>query len=268
MCNDKGVDEVRRLVALIEHVAETPVCDTQVLRTEAGEAVLFHEGLPVISKTYVDGAVYPRLDENQLRCLGRTLAMLHAVPPPAGLATGFGLGVDSFEEVVGWPGSGEFGAWLARLRDHLEPCLDPDLPRGLIHGDLFADNVVWRGSEPTMIDFEEAADYFLVFDIGMGIVGACFSGGTVSLGRARRTRASGGLGSSNLTRPRTSLRPSMPRPTTNPASSTAMPAASRASSHPCAPTRSAAPSRRTRRVRMAGWNGPLRPSLLKPKRRI
>jgi homoserine kinase type II len=53
---------------------------------------------------------------------------------------------------------------------------DPDLPRGLIHGDLFRDNVLWSrdGTISALLDFESASDGPLVFDLMVTILAWCF----------------------------------------------------------------------------------------------
>ena len=73
-----------------------------------------------------------------------------------------------------------------------ERCVDlnrriPDgLRTGLIHGDVFYDNVLFeRGKFKALIDFEEGCHYYQAFDIGMGIVGLCTGETTVEMDKAR-----------------------------------------------------------------------------------
>jgi homoserine kinase type II len=56
------------------------------------------------------------------------------------------------------------------LRERLEfwtARRDPELPRGLIHGDLFRDNVLWTegGEISALLDFESASDGTLAYDL-------------------------------------------------------------------------------------------------------
>ncbi len=73
----------------------------------------------------------------------------------------------------------ELRAATAELRatlDALDRDEDPGLPCGVIHGDLFRDNVRWRA--PTAIeaalDWESAADGPLVFDLAVAILAWCY----------------------------------------------------------------------------------------------
>ena len=52
----------------------------------------------------------------------------------------------------------------------------------MIHGDLFYDNVITeQGKFKAIIDFEEACYYYLIFDIGMSILGLCLDKGVLNL---------------------------------------------------------------------------------------
>src|SRR5206468_10406645 len=51
----------------------------------------------------------------------------------------------------------EMAPRLAERLDRAERARDPDLPHGIIHGDLFRDNVLWQKGEPVaLLDFEGA----------------------------------------------------------------------------------------------------------------
>ncbi len=72
----------------------------------------------------------------------------------------------------------------AKLAEHAEPLgksLDrwerarTDLPRGLIHGDLFRDNVLWSGGGEisALLDFESASDGVHAYDLMVTILAWC-----------------------------------------------------------------------------------------------
>jgi len=46
-----------------------------------------------------------------------------------------------------------------------------NLPRGIIHGDLFPDNVICKNNSISILDFEEVCNDVLVFDLMMTFVG-------------------------------------------------------------------------------------------------
>lgn len=53
---------------------------------------------------------------------------------------------------------------------------DASLPRGVIHGDLFRDNVLWKndGSIAALLDFESASDGVLAYDLMVTALAWCF----------------------------------------------------------------------------------------------
>jgi len=53
------------------------------------------------------------------------------------------------------------------------------MPTGLIHGDLFPDNVIMTADGLAMIDFEEGAIEHQLFDVGMAVMGFCWNDGLV-----------------------------------------------------------------------------------------
>ena len=63
--------------------------------------------------------------------------------------------------------------------------MPPGLPTGLIHGDLFCDNVLFEGEKfKAILDFEDACHYYKAFDVGMAIVGVCRKAASIDPGKA------------------------------------------------------------------------------------
>ncbi|NHZ72236.1 MAG: phosphotransferase, partial [Aquificales bacterium] len=61
-----------------------------------------------------------------------------------------------------------------------------NLPVGLTHGDLFYDNVLFEdGKLKAILDFESACQSYLVFDLGMAVVGLCADDTSILLEKAR-----------------------------------------------------------------------------------
>jgi homoserine kinase type II len=88
-------------------------------------------------------------------------------------------------------GDARFTGLVPSLRDALvraHAARDPGLPRGLIHGDLFRDNVLWEGQElAALLDFESASDGTLAYDLMVTILAWCVGDGLdVGLARALR----------------------------------------------------------------------------------
>src|SRR5213076_2382402 len=70
------------------------------------------------------------------------------------------------------PGLRDF---IARELDHLESCWPADLPLGVIHGDLFPDNVFFLGDQLSgLIDFYFACTDTLAYDVAICLNAWCF----------------------------------------------------------------------------------------------
>lgn len=73
----------------------------------------------------------------------------------------------------------------AERLDHAETGRDPTLPGGIVHGDLFRDNVLWRdGSIVAVLDFESAEHQPWVYDLMVTVLAWCY-GDDLDLGLVR-----------------------------------------------------------------------------------
>src|ERR1700735_1296255 len=133
-----------------------------------------------------------RLKPTQLETIGRTLGELHV------LGKAYKKGIDnrfSFERIADLYLSGRaklptyFRKILRTLDDevdYLTRYLEGKLPKGVIHGDLFCDNVLFRGEKlVAVLDFEAACRGKFIFDIATAVNAMCFVNAEYSLDRFR-----------------------------------------------------------------------------------
>ncbi len=143
---------------------------------------------------YQEGRIVPpeRLRPSQLETAGRALAQLHVI------GKGYKKGIDnrfSFERIADLylnvrSGLPNYFRRVSRTLDdeveYLSHYLESKLPKGIIHGDLFADNLLFRGERlMSVLDFEAACRGKFIFDIATGVNALCFVGGRYSLDRFR-----------------------------------------------------------------------------------
>jgi homoserine kinase type II len=68
--------------------------------------------------------------------------------------------------------------------DYLQHYLENKLPKGVIHGDLFPDNLIFKGDKLiAMLDFEAACRGKFVFDLATAVNALCFDGEAYDLRR-------------------------------------------------------------------------------------
>ncbi|MCA9540136.1 MAG: phosphotransferase, partial [Myxococcales bacterium] len=170
-CVEKSADETARVAEVLRCLEAAGAPTSRVVIAPDGAASAVIDGVPVMLRRYVEGAPLARVDASAAHTIGAALARVHATKPPDGLPAGHAYwGRRRLAEWADAATHTAFGAWLASVVDACPP--PATLPIGLVHGDLFPDNVI-RGPDGamTLIDFEEACVDEQVADLGMTIAG-------------------------------------------------------------------------------------------------
>jgi len=181
-------------IGLMEHLAERGVTCPQTVRDHAGSALGELAGRPAAIVTFLDGLWIRRPNVRHCGEVGEALARMH-------LAGGdFPLKRANALSLQGWPPL--FQAAEARadevaphLREEIEAELTflqtrwpKSLPGGVIHADLFNDNVFFLGEKLSgLIDFYFACNDALAYDLAICLSAWCFepdNAFNVSKGRA------------------------------------------------------------------------------------
>lgn len=186
VCNEKNFDQAQNLANLLHYLGRRCFPTTKIISSKCGERVTSYNGIPVILKEYLSGGVCGNPTSQMLFKLGTLIAQLHQISAPDYLPKRFPYGIESFSQVISAFPESEYAKWLKEKQDFIQSGFLPELPTGLIHGDIFLDNVLFNeGNLVAIIDFEEACNYYKVFDLGMCIVGTCVENGSVSLDKAK-----------------------------------------------------------------------------------
>jgi len=147
---------------------------TRLRTSSTGKKVTSYQDKPILLKPYISGQVANDLNEGMLGQVGAALAKLNEIPAPNFLPDIHYYGLQTFPSLIGRNIDLEYEVWLAQKYSLFKKSFPDDIPRGLIHGDLFIDNVLFEGEKfKAIIDFEESCRYFKVFDLGMAIAGMC-----------------------------------------------------------------------------------------------
>ena len=169
--NLADVDEVigRQL-----HVQEHGIPTSVPMKLANGARYAVKERVAWTLLPYVEGGMLGT-DKNALESLGEAMARMHEVPLadcfPRDYRMGWSLFERMYEEVGAeeqWP---EFMVLLKDEAEQLRGSVPEDLPEGILHGDLFPDNVLGGGRVEAIIDFEEAWIGPRAFDLVMAFVG-------------------------------------------------------------------------------------------------
>lgn len=186
ICEQKSAQEAGELANLLEHLAYHNFSTSKIVRNSTNEAIALWNGKPVMVKTFLEGKIIEDLPENLVVLLGRELGRLHQIEAPEYLPKIISYGKEHFYEVENYAPNSQFNLWLYEVRDYIEKHISPNLPKALIHSDLFYNNIIVSDDErsATIMDFEEATYYYRVFDLGMTVIGVCAIGETIDLAKA------------------------------------------------------------------------------------
>lgn len=184
--------EAELVVALAAGGVPTPAP-----RTIGDARYLRHRDLLVSVFPWVEGAIRAAAEvtERDAAVLGQTLAAIHEVARPRWPAHGRD-GIYQWPDVVGRLATIASAARpeLAAVHAELVAAVGEvdaaagaraGARRGLIHGDLFRDNVLWRDDRvAAVLDFEQASTGSLIYDVAVAVNDWCWDGG-LHAGRAR-----------------------------------------------------------------------------------
>ena len=170
-------------LGLMTHLASRGISCPQPVKNKSGEALSALAGRPAAIINFLEG-VWPR-KPNAVHCagVGAVLAQMHLAGADFPMSRANALSVSGwrplFEQAASradevQPGLRDFiGAEL----DHLESnnIWPRDLPHGVIHADLFPDNVFFLGEKVSgIIDFTFACTDTLAYDVVICLNAWCF----------------------------------------------------------------------------------------------
>lgn len=181
---EKRVDpaDLPFFLGLLEHLSGRGLICPQPVKGRDGEALRTLCGRPAALVTFLDGVSVRRPTARHCAALGRSLAELHEA------GKGFAIRRPNALSVSGWrpiadaargrsdavsPG---LDAEIAAELDMLEPGFAAlDLPAGVIHADLFPNNVLFLGEKLSgLIDFYFACDDAYAYDVAVCLNAWCF----------------------------------------------------------------------------------------------
>jgi homoserine kinase type II len=188
----KSEVEVKQELELLLYLKRQGCPSPQPIKSKKGK--FYHEfhGKYLSVSRNLEGVELPleALTSAHLEALGHALAELHLI------GRGYKKGIDNhfgFTKIV---------VMYREVRKHmpshlknivrvlddeasyLENYLDNNLPKGIIHGDLFPDNVKFRGSRLAgIVDFEAACRGKLIYDLATAVNALCFLDGRYRIDR-------------------------------------------------------------------------------------
>ena len=168
-------------LALMEHLASRGITCPQPVKNQKGDMLGFVAGRPAALVTFLDGMWIRRPAANHCAALGEALARLHLAGADFPLRRRNALSADGWRPLYVASAAGA-DTVQPGLRDAIEKELTllegawpSGLPEGVIHADLFPENVFFLGDKLSgLIDFYFACTDTLAYDVAICLNAWCF----------------------------------------------------------------------------------------------
>ena len=168
-------------LGLLEHLAAKGIPCPVPLRNNKGEQLIELNGRPAAILTFLNGLSLRRPEAAQCAAAGAALASLHAAGKDFPHARPNALSIDGWAELVcATAGKADtvqdgmkdlIASAYADLKEHWPH----NLPSGIIHADLFPDNVLFMNGEISgLIDFYFACNDAFAYDLAILLNAWCF----------------------------------------------------------------------------------------------
>ena len=168
-------------LALMEHLAARGITCPQPVKNKQGGMLGTLAGRPAAIVTFLDGLWIRRPNAGHCAAVGEALARLHLAGRDFPNRRANALSIESwrglYEHAKDRGDSVRPGlcAEIAKELDALEKSWPRDLPEGVIHADLFPDNVFFLGDKLSgLIDFYFACTDTLAYDLAVCLNAWCF----------------------------------------------------------------------------------------------
>jgi homoserine kinase type II len=168
-------------VGLMEHLAARNINCPQPVKSRKGEALGELAGRPAMIVTFLEGVWLRRPHVEHCNALGRAMAELHQAGATFKPHRENALGLAGWKRLApaATPRANEVAPGLAQLIEeelaYLQKNWPRTLPAGVIHADLFPDNVFFLGNKLSgLIDFYFACNDLFAYDIAISLNSWCF----------------------------------------------------------------------------------------------
>src|SRR5262245_21861584 len=176
-----AADDLPYFLSLMAHLAAHGVICPQPAKNRKGEVYSTLAGRPAAVINFLEGMWPRRPNANHCAGVGQALAKMHLAGADFPLKRKNPLSVGGwrplFKQAAQRANEVQHGLYefLGRELDHLERNWPTDLPEGVIHADLFPDNVFFLGDKLSgLIDFPFSCNDILAYDVAICLNAWCF----------------------------------------------------------------------------------------------
>jgi len=183
----EGRTEVQDLpffLDLLDHLAAKHCPVPRTIHDRDGASYRFHDGKALALIEFLPGVSVSEPTPPQAHAVGTALAQIHLASSDFPAARNNSMGIGAWGQLLGNCGREglqsihpELATIVERELALLSAHWPQDLPRGVIHADLFPDNVLMLGARVTgLIDFYFACTDLTAYDLAVTHAAWCFTG--------------------------------------------------------------------------------------------
>ncbi len=181
---EKRVDvgDLPFFLGLLDHLAAKGSPVPKTMHAADGAQLMEYQGKKLALIQFMPGVSVSHPTAGQARAVGAQLAQLHLNAGDFTVHRANALGPDGWRQLINDCGHGlapidpALPAVVAGAMAAVDAAWPAGLPRGIIHADLFPDNVLMDGDHVTsLIDFYFACDDLLAYDLAIAHAAWCFA---------------------------------------------------------------------------------------------
>ncbi|MCY3857036.1 MAG: homoserine kinase [Rhodospirillales bacterium] len=166
---------------LMDHLSRQGIPCPVPLHDRMGNALGRLADRPAALVTFLEGIARSRIEPGHCRAVGRALALLHTASSDFGKSRPNGLSLGAWKQTL-FQSEARLDKYDKGLYEEVSDDFariaaswPTSLPTGVIHADLFPDNVFFRDGEVSgLIDFYFACNDFFAYDLAICINAWCF----------------------------------------------------------------------------------------------
>jgi len=189
------VEDLPFFLGLMEHLARHNISCPLPVHDKKGDVLKELGGRPAVMVSFLDGYSVSRPSRQNCADLGKALASLHLAGNDFELSRRNALSLPGWKDLYQHSSMSAMDSEIQNSLfqrignelDHLQDNWPQDLPTGIIHADLFPDNVFFLNDRLSgLIDFYFACNDILAYDLVICLNAWCFDkGGSYNITRGR-----------------------------------------------------------------------------------
>jgi len=176
------VEDLPFFIGLMAHMAKAGITCPEPVADKNGNVLKELNGKAAAIVTFLEGTWNATPSPARCRAAGQTLAQMHLAGQDFSLRRKNALDADAWRPLLNSAGRDDINTLRAGLYEEAGERLDSiladwpeNLPSGVLHADLFPDNVLFVGNDVTgVIDFYFACNDMLAYDLGIMLNAWCF----------------------------------------------------------------------------------------------